>query len=161
MNATGMPDLDELKRLLRDHVQRNGLKSSSRRELVLEVFTRMGRHVTADELLRAARDSDARIGAATIYRTLRVLQDSGLVVERHFEGGASQFELVDGDHHDHLICIECKVIVEFDDDVVEQAQERLAARFGFELHSHRHELYGLCPACQKKRAAKAKRRTAD
>lgn len=150
-----MTSLDELKKRLREHVQRNGLKSSTRRDLILETLTNLGPHVTADQLLRAVRERDDRVGAATVYRTLRILQDCEIVVERRFEGGASLYELVDDHHHDHLICVECKSINEFDDDAVERAQEKVAVKFGFELHYHRHELYGLCAKCQKKRSAKA------
>jgi|LNFM01.1.fsa_nt_gb Fur family ferric uptake transcriptional regulator len=146
--------LDELKKRLREHVQRNGLKSSTRRDLILEALTTLGPHVTADQLLRAVRERDERVGAATVYRTLRILQECDIIVERRFEGGASLYELVDDSHHDHLICVECKCIIEFDDDAVERAQEKVALKFGFELHYHRHELYGLCAKCLKKRGAK-------
>lgn len=155
-----MTSLDELKTRLRDHVQRNGLKSSTRRDLILETLTMLGPHVTADQLLRAVRERDDRVGAATVYRTLRILQDCEIVAERRFEGGASLYELIDDHHHDHLICTECKTIIEFDDDTVERAQEQVAVRFGFELHYHRHELYGICAKCQKKRGAKAPATTA-
>lgn len=149
------PDFDVLRVRLRDHVVRNKLKSSTRRELILETLAAMGRHVTAEELLRAVRDRDARIGAATVYRTLRVFQDSGIVTERRFEGGATRFELV-GEHHDHLICTSCGVIVEFEDEAIEREQARVASTHGFELRSHRHELYGVCAACRKaqRRAAR-------
>lgn len=143
-------DVDDLRSRLREHSQRHGLKSSTRRDLILETLANVGRHVTAEELLRAVRIRDPRVGAATVYRTLRILQDSGIVAERHFEGGATQFELVGEHHHDHLICTQCKTIIEFEDDATEEAQKRIADLHGFELHSHRHELYGLCPRCRRK-----------
>lgn len=148
------PDFDTLRARLRDHVVRNKLKSSTRRELILETLAAMGRHITAEELLRAVRDRDARIGAATVYRTLRVFQESGIVIERRFEGGATRFELV-GDHHDHLICTSCGTIVEFEDEAIEREQSRVAVAHGFDLHSHRHELYGVCAACRKAQQRKA------
>ncbi|MBI5516689.1 MAG: transcriptional repressor [Deltaproteobacteria bacterium] len=132
---------------------RHKLKSSSRRELILETLARLGRHVTAEELLREVRDRDARVGAATVYRTIRVLQESGILVERRFEGGATRFELVGEDHHDHLICTLCGLIVEFEDGAIEDEQRRVASANGFLLVSHRHELYGLCPDCQRKTQA--------
>lgn len=141
------PDVDELRTRLREHVSRNNLKSSTRRELILETLAQVGRHVTAEELHQEVRLRDPRIGAATIYRTLRVLQDGGIVAERHFEGGATRFELV-GEHHDHLICTACGKIVEFEDEAIELEQQRVAARYGFELRSHRHELYGVCVDCR-------------
>ena len=92
---------------------------------------------------------DRRIGAATIYRTLRVFQESGIVAERHFEGGATRFELVGDEHHDHLICTSCGTIIEFEDDAIERHQQRVASQHGFELHMHRHELYGVCATCRR------------
>ncbi len=142
------PDVESLRTRLRDHVVRNKLKSSTRRELILETLATIGRHVTAEELLRDVRVRDPRIGAATVYRTLRVLQDSGIVAERHFEGGASRFELLGDDHHDHLICTVCGTIVEFEDDVIELEQKRVAVAYGYELLMHRHELYGICAKCR-------------
>ncbi len=142
------PDVESLRSRLREHVVRNKLKSSTRRELILETLATIGRHVTAEELLRDVRVRDPRIGAATVYRTLRVLQDSGIVAERHFEGGASRFELLGDDHHDHLICTVCGTIVEFEDEVIELEQKRVAVAYGYELVMHRHELYGICPKCR-------------
>ena len=142
------PNVEDLRSRLRDHVLRNKLKSSTRRELILDTLASIGQHITAEELLREVRGRDARIGAATVYRTLRVLQDSGIVAERHFEGGASRFELLGDDHHDHLICTVCGTIVEFEDDVIELEQKRVAVAYGYELLMHRHELYGVCPSCR-------------
>ncbi|MEZ4391935.1 MAG: transcriptional repressor [Polyangiales bacterium] len=149
------PALDALRLRLREHVAKNKLKTSSRRELILDTLADVQRHVTADELLREVRERDPRIGAATVYRTLRVFQESGIVAERRFEGGATRFELVSDEHHDHLICTSCSVIVEFEDDDIEQHQKRVALEHGFILREHRHELYGTCPACQKRGARRA------
>jgi Fur family ferric uptake transcriptional regulator len=143
----GPPDVESLRARLREHVTRNKLKSSSRRDLILDTLASIGRHVTAEELHRAVRTRGERIGAATVYRTLRVFQESGIVAERRFEGGATRFELVDDQHHDHLICTVCGLIVEFEDDAIEREQQRVAAAHGFRVMSHRHELYGLCAAC--------------
>jgi Fur family ferric uptake transcriptional regulator len=140
-------DVEALRTRLRDHVSRNKLKSSTRRDLILDTFASIGRHVTAEELHRAVRARDERIGAATIYRTLRIFQESGIVAERRFEGGATRFELVDDQHHDHLICTVCGLIVEFEDDAIEREQHRVATAHGFKVLSHRHALYGLCPKC--------------
>ncbi len=143
------PNVEVLRSRLKDHVLRNKLKSSSRRELILETLSEVGRHVTAEELLRAVRTRDARIGAATVYRTLRVFQDSGIVAERRFEGGATRFELIGDEHHDHLICTHCGTILEFEDPDIERDQQRVADRYGFELRTHRHELYGICSHCKR------------
>jgi Fur family ferric uptake transcriptional regulator len=145
-------NVDSFRNRLREHVQRHGLKTSSRRDLILETLASANRHITAEELLRAVRTKDPRVGAATVYRTLRVLQESGIVAERHFEGGATRYELIGDHHHDHLICTQCKTIVEFEDDQIEAEQDRIAQTHGFELHSHRHELYGLCSRCRRRKS---------
>lgn len=149
-DALRRPAFDALRARLREHVLRNKLKSSTRRELILETLAALGRHVTAEELLRAVRARDPRIGAATVYRTLRVFQEGGLVAERRFEGGASRFEVVSEEHHDHLICTSCGAIVEFEDEAIERHQQRVAQAHGFVLREHRHELYGICAACQQR-----------
>jgi Fur family ferric uptake transcriptional regulator len=149
------PALEALRLRLREHVARNKLKTSTRRELILDTLADVKRHVTADELLREVRERDPRIGAATVYRTLRVFQEGGIVAERRFEGGATRFELVSDEHHDHLICTACNLIVEFEDEAIERDQKRVAAAHGFTLREHRHELYGLCTACQKRAARRA------
>lgn len=154
--ALNRPAFEALRARLREHVVRNKLKSSTRRELILETLAELGRHVTAEELLRAVRARDPRIGAATVYRTLRVFQESGLVAERHFEGGATRFELVSDEHHDHLICTSCSMIIEFEDEAIERDQHRIAQAHGFVLREHRHELYGICPGCQQRAARGAK-----
>jgi len=154
--ALNRPAFEALRARLREHVVRNKLKSSTRRELILETLAELGRHVTAEELLRAVRARDPRIGAATVYRTLRVFQESGLVAERHFEGGATRFELVSDEHHDHLICTSCSTIIEFEDEAIERDQHRVAQAYGFLLREHRHELYGICPSCQQRAARGAK-----
>lgn len=143
-------NVEALRTRLRDHVARNKLKTSSRRDVILDTLASIGRHVTADELLSAVRGRDPRIGAATVYRTLRVFQESGIVAERRFEGGATRFELIGDEHHDHLICTQCGTIVEFEDDTIEEDQQRVARLHGFVLQSHRHELYGLCPRCARR-----------
>lgn len=144
------PALESLRSRLREHVVKNKLKTSTRRELILDTLADVKRHVTAEELLREVRERDPRIGAATVYRTLRVFQESGIVAERRFEGGATRFELVSEEHHDHLICTSCNLIVEFEDEAIERDQHRIAAQHGFVLREHRHELYGVCAACQKR-----------
>jgi Fur family transcriptional regulator, ferric uptake regulator len=154
-------NVEALRVKLRDHVVRNKLKSSTRRELILDTFAEIGRHVTAEELLRAVRDRDARIGAATVYRTLRVFQESGIVAERRFEGNIARFELIGDEHHDHLICTSCGTIVEFEDDVVEREQQRVAAVHGFELRTHRHELYGICAKCRSNQRASTSHTVGD
>lgn len=148
--------IDSLRDRLNDYMQREGLRSTSQRRLVTELFFQSGGHLSIEELLNKVRDEDPKIGYATVYRTLKLLKESGVANERHFGDGVSRYEVAHEDaHHDHLICVECGLIVEFEDDEIEAIQEKLAGRLGFVLRSHRHELYGIC---RERAAGKACRR---
>ena len=138
---------------LREYLSRRGLKATRQRDLIARVFFESNTHLTADELLARVRRHDPRVSQATVYRTMRLLKESGLAEERHFGDGQARYEPADagGEHHDHLICTECGHIVEFVDDRIEALQDRVAAAHGFVVTDHRMELYGLCPACQNKR----------
>jgi Fur family ferric uptake transcriptional regulator len=138
-------DTGELKDRWRAYIQDRKLNTTAQREAIVELFLRTREHISIDELLAKVRRRQPRVGYATVYRTLKLLVDSGLAVERQFGDGQARYEVV-GDHHDHLICIQCGLILEFEDDDIEQLQEKIAARLGgFKVLRHRHELYGLCP----------------
>ncbi len=138
-------DTGELKERWLSYIQDKRLNTTSQREAIVELFLRTRDHVSIDELLAKVRKRHPKVGYATVYRTLKLLVDSGLAVERQFGDGQARFEIV-GDHHDHLICIKCSLILEFEDDDIERLQEKIAARLGgFTVLRHRHELYGLCP----------------
>jgi Fur family ferric uptake transcriptional regulator len=134
---------------LSEYMERNRLRSTSQRRLVCDVFFRVGGHLSIDEVLERVRAKDAKVGYATVYRTLRLLVDSGLASPRQFGDSVTRFEIAHADgHHDHLICVKCGKIVEFEDDRIEEYQHVLAQRHGFELVSHKHELYGRCDDCR-------------
>jgi Fur family ferric uptake transcriptional regulator len=138
-------DTGELKERWRAYVQDHRLNVTAQREAIVEQFLRTRDHVSIDELLSKVRKRQPRVGYATVYRTLKLLVDSGLAVERQFGDGQARYEVV-GDHHDHLICVKCGLILEFEDHEIEQLQEKIAERLGgFTVLRHRHELYGLCP----------------
>jgi Fur family ferric uptake transcriptional regulator len=138
-------DPAELKDRWRNYVQDHRLNITSQREAIVEQFLRTRDHVSIDELLTKVRKRQPKVGYATVYRTLKLLVDSGLAIERQFGDGQARYEVV-GDHHDHLICVKCGLILEFEDDEIERLQEKIAARLGgFTVLRHRHELYGLCP----------------
>jgi Fur family transcriptional regulator, ferric uptake regulator len=138
-------DTTALKDRWRTYVTDNRLNVTAQREAIVEQFLRTRDHVSIDELLSKVRKRSPKVGYATVYRTLKLLVDSGLAVERQFGDGQARFEVV-GDHHDHLICIKCGLILEFEDDEIERLQEKIAERLGgFTVLRHRHELYGLCP----------------
>ena len=138
-------DTAELRERWKAYIQDKRLNTTSQRDAIVELFLRTKEHISIDELLAKVRKRHAKVGYATVYRTLKLLVDSGLAVERQFGDGQARYEIV-GDHHDHLICLKCGLILEFEDDEIERLQERIAARLGnFTVLRHRHELYGLCP----------------
>jgi Fur family ferric uptake transcriptional regulator len=101
---------------------------------------------------------DARVGYATVYRTMELLSESGVVQEHKFGDGFTRYELSDeAAHHDHLVCLECDKIIEFEEPQIEVLQDRVAKRYGFLVRAHKHEMYGICAECQKPKAARAGR----
>jgi Fur family transcriptional regulator, ferric uptake regulator len=139
------PDTGELRDRWRAYIQDKRLNITAQREAIVEMFLRTRDHVSIDELLTKVRKRQPRVGYATVYRTLKLLVDSGLAVERQFGDGQARYEVV-GDHHDHLICVKCGLILEFEDEEIERLQDRIASRLGgFTVLRHRHELYGMCP----------------
>jgi Fur family transcriptional regulator, ferric uptake regulator len=155
MGASGMEternNLEHLRDLLAAYMAKKGLRSTEQRRLIVETFFHSPAHITIEELLGQVRSADPKVGYATVYRTLKLLADSGVANERHFGDGVTRYELADADsHHDHLICIECHGITEFEEPRIETLQDEIAERYGFELRTHKHELYGICAACRAK-----------
>src|SRR5258706_14641517 len=120
-------DTGELKERWRAYIQDHRLNTTAQREAIVEQFLRTRDHVSIDELLLKVRKRHPKVGYATVYRTLKLLVDSGLAVERQFGDGQARYEVV-GDHHDHLICVKCGLILEFEDDEIERLQDRIASR---------------------------------
>jgi Fur family ferric uptake transcriptional regulator len=145
--------LDEARRLWSAFAAERGLNTSRARDAVVDVFFGMKDHATLQELFDLARKRHAGVSFATVYRTMRLLDEAGLADARNFGGGKSTlYEVAAGRaHHDHLICESCGCIVEFVDDEVEALQDQIARRYGFSLLRHRHELYGLCAECRPRR----------
>lgn len=138
-------DPKRLKERWRLFLQKNHLKTTQQREVIVDYFLRAHDHVSIDELLARVRRRHPKVGYATVYRTLKLLVDSGLASQRQFGDGQARFEVA-GAHHDHLICARCGLILEFEDDEIEELQERIATRLGgFKVLRHKHELYGICP----------------
>jgi len=133
----------ELARYLEGHK----LKQTTQRDLILEAFLDAKGHITAEEVHQRVRAKSGSIGYTTVYRTLKLLVEAGLAQERHFGDGVARYE-VENEHHDHLVCLSCGKIVEFECDVIEERQEEIAALHKFELMRHRHELYGHCESCR-------------
>ena len=137
---------------LAEYLTGQGLKTTRQRDRVLSVFTAAKKHLSAEELFLLVKKSDPKIGYATVYRTLKLLANAGLAVERRFEDGIARYEYAaTRAHHDHLICTRCGAIVEFEDEQIEQLQDAVARKNGFVVQDHRMELYGLCAGCRPKR----------
>ncbi|MDB0571734.1 ferric iron uptake transcriptional regulator [Ralstonia solanacearum] len=138
-----MPNSTDLRRV--------GLKATSPRVKILDILaagTDHGRHLSAEEVYRQLLSLDIDIGISTVYRVLNQLVDAGVLLRHTFEAGHAVYEINEGAHHDHLICLTCGRVEEFHDDAIESRQESVAAERGFVLREHALALYGVCPACQ-------------
>jgi Fur family ferric uptake transcriptional regulator len=129
-------------------LQRRGMKRSAVRFAILDAFVTHSGHVSADELTARVREHFPRVSPSTVYRTLNVLVSAGLATGRAFGDGHTRFEPASPEHHDHLVCTRCSRVVEFRDDEIERLQDGVAQRLGFEMSSHRLELYGACEECR-------------
>jgi len=153
-----LPDQDRLRQELNDYMLKRGLRSTEQRRLIIDTFFDQHEHITIDSLLKLVRAVDARVGYATVYRTMKLLSESGVVQEHKFGDGFTRYELADEDaHHDHLVCLDCGKIIEFEEPQIETLQEKIAKRYGFLVRAHKHEMYGLCADCQKPKTGKAGR----
>lgn len=130
-----------------EYIAKKGLKSTRQRDLIVREFFKKHQHLTVEELWGRVKQQDPRIGYATVYRTLKLLTESGLAQKREFGGGQARFEHITDHHHDHLICLECGAIVEFENDDIEALQEKVCKKHRFTMTHHKMELYGYCEAC--------------
>ena len=128
-----------------------GLKVTHPRVIVLEALQDpKNKHKSAEEIFKVLIEKGEEIGIATVYRVLNQFDDAGLVERHHFEGGKSVFELSNRKHHDHLVCLKCGVVIEFEDEIIEQRQKEIAARHNMTLTNHSLYLYGVCTdGCEK------------
>ena len=135
--------------LLQAQITKNHLKLTRQRREIFQVFTGMARHVTAEELYQEFMKKNRTVGLSTIYRTLNLFCQFGLAEMRQFGDGHARYDPVyNKHHHDHLICTECGKIAEFENQRIEELQERVARRHHFLIQAHKLELYGLCANCQ-------------
>ena len=146
---TASSEHSDIRSKLADYLARNGLKQTKQREAILEVFLDRVGHITSESLYQSVRVGHPDVGAATVYRALKLFCEAGIAHALHFQDGITLYER-EGVHHDHLICVGCGEIIEFECELVEVQQERIAAEHGYRLTQHRHHLYGYCPRCQEK-----------
>lgn len=140
--------LAQLKAQWTEYQRVHALKTTSQRELIVDVFLRGTAHVSIEELLNEVRRRSAKVGYATVYRTLKLLEEAGLAAARHFGDGQTRYEVagLEAGHHDHLICVRCGLILEFENCQIEKLQDSVAERLGgFKVVNHKLELYVLCP----------------
>lgn len=141
--------IEEFKKALKD----NGLKYTKQREVLLKILYNSDVHFTPEALHSLVKKDypELNVGIATVYRTLNLLEDSGMATSISFGAQGKKFELANKPHHDHLICKSCNKIVEFEDASIERKQLNVAKEYGFALTSHIMQLYGICSDCSKKR----------
>ena len=126
-----------------------GLKITAPRLKILQLLESTSvRHVSAEDVYKLLLENGEEIGLATVYRVLTQFEDAGLVARHHFEGGHSVFELSPDQHHDHIVCVKCGKVEEFNDVEIERRQKMIAESLGFELTDQDLNMYGLCPACR-------------
>ena len=131
-----------------------GLKVTVPRLKILDLFQKLSesheagkRHLSAEEVYKLLLEENSDIGLATVYRVLTQFENAGILVRRHFDEGRATYELQEGRHHDHLVCVRCGNV---EDPEIERAQRQVAARKGYELTDHSLVLYGICGDCRKK-----------
>ncbi len=132
-------------------LRRAGLKVTLPRVKILQILETEddgNAHLSAEDVYKALLDSGEDIGLATVYRVLTQFEAAGLVKRHHFEEGHSVFELNEGSHHDHILCVKCGRVDEFVDETIEQRQRAIAGELGYEMTDHSLTMYGICPSCK-------------
>ena len=128
-----------------DDLKSTGLKATLPRLKILEIFQKGDqRHMTADDVFRVLLAERSDIGLATVYRVLTQFEQAGLLIRSNFEGGKAVYEINEGEHHDHLVCLSCGFVEEFHDDEIERRQQRIAKERGFEIADHALSIYAHC-----------------
>ena len=126
-----------------------GLKSTRQRDSIAETFFALDRHISVEELLAEVRRTQPGVGYATVYRTLKLLVEHGFANPRHFGDGQTRYDpQFDKEQHDHLICVECRRILEFEDDDILRRLEAISAQRGFLVSRRKLEIYGVCQDAQ-------------
>jgi Fur family ferric uptake transcriptional regulator len=130
-------------------LKKAGLKATLPRLKILRILEEAAakakaRHMTAEDVYKALLEAGEEVGLATVYRVLTQFETAGLVLRHNFEGGRAVFELNQGSHHDHMVCVECGRVFEFVDPAIEERQRRVAEKAGFAVDEHSLYLYGVC-----------------
>ena len=120
-----------------------GVKLTDQRKIIAKIMSEANDHPDVDELYKRVSKIDAKISIATIYRTVKLLEESGILTKHEFKGGKARYEQLNEGHHDHLIEIKSGEIIEFVDEEIEKLQKKVAEKYGYELVDHKLELYGV------------------
>jgi len=132
-------------------LKKAGLKATLPRLKILQILESAEHpHLTAEEVYQRLRQAGEEVGLATVYRVLTQFQAAGLVIRHNFEGDRSVFEINQGGHHDHMVCMECGRVFEFFDPAIEQRQRSVAEKAGFVIDDHSLYLYGVCEGMRKR-----------
>src|SRR5215207_9195828 len=137
------------KEIFLEHIQKAGLRRTSQRDLILEMFLRTEEHLTSEDLYWLVQKHDPSVGHTTVYRTLKLLTEAGLAREVRFGDNKTYYEHhYNHEHHDHMICTDCGKVIEFFSADIEALQDQMASNFGFKPTHHSLRLWGVCADCQ-------------
>lgn len=135
-----------------DNLKSSGLKATLPRLKILEIFQNSQlRHLSAEDIFRILVTDNSDIGLATVYRVLTQFEQAGLLRRGNFESGKAIYELNEGDHHDHMVCLNCGKVQEFVDPEIEKRQYEITKKYNFTLKEHALAIYGLCSDCRDKK----------
>lgn len=133
-------------------LKKAGLKATLPRIKILQMLEQsQTRHLSAEDLYKALLESGDDVGLATVYRVLTQFEAAGLVSRHHFDSGHSVFEMNEGKHHDHILCVKCGKVEEFVDEIIEERQRAIAKQTNFVMTDHALYIYGVCDECQEER----------
>lgn len=139
--------------VLKEELKKKGYKlTPQRRAIVDTIVDSEGKHLTAEEIYDEVKKNCPEIGLATVYRTILLLEEIGIVSRLHLNDGCSRYELVHSDErhrHHHLICNECNSVIEVEDDLLDELEESIEKNYGFKIVDHSVKFYGICSECQK------------
>jgi Fur family ferric uptake transcriptional regulator len=131
-------------------LKKAGLKATLPRLKILSILeAAQVRHMTAEDVYKSLLEAGEEVGLATVYRVLTQFETAGLVIRHNFEGGRSVFEMNQGHHHDHMVCVECGKVFEFYDPAIEERQRLVAGKAGFVMEEHSLYIYGMCQGMKK------------